>query len=98
MIGIGANIEDKHIEEAIAAQRRWVELSQEIPEGMLCRIMAYIGPLPGGQRPITGEGPQGELIHEALLEVQYFVPRDKPDEAHVLYAYEADERGFWEYG
>lgn len=44
----------------------------------------------------TGEDLYGNPIKEFMLEVQYLVLDDKPDEAHIMF--EADERGFWEYG
>lgn len=52
----------------------------------------------GGVRQITVEDLYGASLEEFLLEVQYLAPIDKPDEAHIMYAFEADERGFWEYG
>lgn len=98
LVDIAANITDEHIWAAITPPRAWVESSQDCPEGTIYRVFGYTFPVPGARRPITGEDLYGEPIKEFLLEVQYLEPIGKPGEAHIIYAFEADERGFWEYG
>lgn len=98
LIEIEAHLQDEHLWAAITPPRRWVESEQRCTGGTVYRVIGYTIPIPGAKRPITGEDLYGNPIKEFMLEVQYLVLDDKPDEAHIMYAFEADERGFWEYG
>lgn len=98
MVDIAPSITDAHIWAAITPPRAWVEFARPCPEGTIYRVFGYTFPVAGARRPITVEDLYGASLEEFLLEVQYLAPIDKPDEAHIMYAFEADERGFWEYG
>lgn len=97
LIAIADNITDAHIWAAITPPRAWVDQQQDCAEGVVYRVFGYTIPVPEAGRTIRGEDLYGPVI-EFLLGVQNLVPVDAPDEAQIIYAFEADERGFWEHG
>lgn len=89
LVEVEAHLEDEHIWAAIMPPRRWVESEQRCSIGTVYRVIGYTIPIPGARRPITGEDLYGGPIREFLLEVQYLVLDERPDEA---------DKGFWDYG
>lgn len=97
LIHIADGLTDAHLWAAITPPRTWIEDRRMCAEGELFRVFGMTFPFAEAQAGfavLDRESPPFEY----LLEVCYLRPYAARDEAHVVTAFEADERGWWEYG
>lgn len=93
---IDPRLADHHLAQAITDGRRFVVDATVAPGGTIFRIYGYARGAPG-LNVVTFESPYG-CEQAALLEVVYVDRQDAGLVLSVLYAFEASEEEFYEYG